>query len=189
MFIPISISIVFCLKDSTASDQSFPPLKFSILGVLGIAARTLFHLLCVLGKSQKSQLEKWFEMALAAVILVLAAVLLKTGYLFVVGITAMLYYIFILNFKIPHVYPWLSYLAHTRVWLINAYLSQVTFGYDDVHKFADATEPGQARDRHIQENADQKFIGLPSRFCLPRTEVPSFWCPIQVQAPLARVWT
>ena len=54
-------------------------------------------------KSQKSQLEKMIRMALAAVILVLAAVLLKTGYLLSqVGITAMLYLsiLFILNFKI-----------------------------------------------------------------------------------------
>ena len=125
--------------------------KFSILSVLGIAAVTCFIFYAYWEKSQKSQLEKMIRMALAAVFLVLAAVLLKTGYLLSqVGITAMLY---------------LSIL-------FNAYLSQVTFGYDDVHKFADATVSVKRVTDNIQENADQKFYRIATDFAYSRT-VPS----------------
>ena len=48
----------------------------------------------------------------------------------------------------------------------NAYLSQVTFGYDDVHKFADATVSVKRVTDNIQENADQKFYRIATDFCL-----------------------
>ena len=54
----------------------------------------------------------------------------------------------------------------------NAYLSQVTFGYDDVHKFADATVSVKRVTDNIQENADQKFYRIATDFAYSRT-VPS----------------
>ena len=75
------------------------------------------------------------RMALAAVFLVLAALLLKTGYLLSqVGITAMLYLsiLFILNFKISRLSMIVVSVLTIFEFGYNAYLSQVTFGYDDV---------------------------------------------------------
>ena len=149
--------------------------KFSILSVLGIAAVTCFIFYAYWEKSQKSQLEKMIRMALAAVILVLAAVLLKTGYLLSqVGITAMLYLsiLFILNFKISRLSMIVVSVLSIIVFGYNAYLSQVTFGYDDVHKFADATVSVKRVTDNIQENADQKFYRIASDFAYSRT-VPS----------------
>ena len=60
----------------------------------------------------------------------------------------------------------------------NAYLSQVTFGYDDVHKFADATVSVKRVTDNIQENADQNSIGLPQILPIPEQFLP--WCPIRV---------
>ena len=149
--------------------------KFSILGVLGIAAVTCFIFYAYWEKSQKSQLEKIIRMALAAVILVLAAVLLKTGYLLSqVGITAMLYLsiLFILNFKISRLSMIVVSVLTIFEFGYNAYLSQVTFGYDDVHKFADATVSVKRVTDNIQENADQKFYRIATDFAYSRT-VPS----------------
>lgn len=149
--------------------------KFSILGVLGIAAVTCFIFYAYWEKSQKSQLEKMIRMALAAVILVLAAVLLKTGYLLSqVGITAMLYLsiLFILNFKISRLSMIVVSVLTIFEFGYNAYLSQVTFGYDDVHKFADATVSVKRVTDNIQENADQKFYRIATDFAYSRT-VPS----------------
>lgn len=149
--------------------------KFSVLGVLGIAAVTCFIFYAYWEKSQKSQLEKMIRMALAAVILVLAAVLLKTGYLLSqVGITAMLYLsiLFILNFKISRLSMIVVSVLTIFEFGYNAYLSQVTFGYDDVHKFADATVSVKRVTDNIQENADQKFYRIATDFAYSRT-VPS----------------
>ena len=149
--------------------------KFSILSVLGIAAVTCFIFYAYWEKSQKSQLEKMIRMALAAVILVLAAVLLKTGYLLSqVGITAMLYLsiLFILNFKISRLSMIVISVLTIFEFGYNAYLSQVTFGYDDVHKFADATVSVKRVTDNIQENADQKFYRIATDFAYSRT-VPS----------------
>ena len=149
--------------------------KFSILSVLGIAAVTCFIFYAYWEKSQKSQLEKMIRMALATVILVLAAVLLKTGYLLSqVGITAMLYLsiLFILNFKISRLSMIVVSVLTIFEFGYNAYLSQVTFGYDDVHKFADATVSVKRVTDNIQENADQKFYRIATDFAYSRT-VPS----------------
>lgn len=149
--------------------------KFSILSVLGIAAVICFIFYAYWEKSQKSQLEKMIRMALAAVILVLAAVLLKTGYLLSqVGITAMLYLsiLFILNFKISRLSMIVVSMLTIFEFGYNAYLSQVTFGYDDVHKFADATVSVKRVTDNIQENADQKFYRIATDFAYSRT-VPS----------------
>lgn len=149
--------------------------KFSILSVLGIAAVTCFIFYAYWEKSHKSQLEKMIRMALAAVILVLAAVLLKTGYLLSqVGITAMLYLsiLFILNFKISRLSMIVVSVLTIFEFGYNAYLSQVTFGYDDVHKFADATVSVKRVTDNIQENADQKFYRIATDFAYSRT-VPS----------------
>lgn len=149
--------------------------KFSILSILGIAAVTCFIFYAYWEKSQKSQLEKMIRMALAAVILVLAAVLLKTGYLLSqVGITAMLYLsiLFILNFKISRLSMIVVSVLTIFEFGYNAYLSQVTFGYDDVHKFADATVSVKRVTDNIQENADQKFYRIATDFAYSRT-VPS----------------
>lgn len=149
--------------------------KFSILGVLGIAAVTCFIFYAYWEKSHKSQLEKMIRMALAVVILVLAAVLLKTGYLLSqVGITAILYLsiLFILNFKISRLSMIVVSVLTIFEFGYNAYLSQVTFGYDDVHKFADATVSVKRVTDNIQENADQKFYRIATDFAYSRT-VPS----------------
>lgn len=149
--------------------------KFSILSVLGIAAVTCFIFYAYWEKSQKSQLKKMIRMALAAVILVLAAVLLKTGYLLSqVGITAMLYLsiLFILNFKISRLSMIVVSVLTIFEFGYNAYLSQVTFGYDDMHKFADATVSVKRVTDNIQENADQKFYRIATDFAYSRT-VPS----------------
>ena len=149
--------------------------KFSILSVLGIAAVTCFIFYAYWEKSHKSQLEKMIRMALAVVILVLAAVLLKTGYLLSqVGITAMLYLsiLFILNFKISRLSMIVVSVLTIFEFGYNAYLSQVTFGYDDVHKFADATVSVKRVTDNIQENADQKFYRIATDFAYSRT-VPS----------------
>lgn len=149
--------------------------KFSILSVLGIAAVTCFIFYAYWEKSQKSQLEKMIRMALAAVILLLAVVLLKTGYLLSqVGITAMLYLsiLFILNFKISRLSMIVVSVLTIFEFGYNAYLSQVTFGYDDVHKFADATVSVKRVTDNIQENADQKFYRIATDFAYSRT-VPS----------------
>ena len=149
--------------------------KFSILSVLGIAAVTCFIFYAYWEKSHKSQLEKMIRMALAVVILVLAAVLLKTGYLLSqVGITAMLYLsiLFILNFKISRLSMIVVSVLTIFEFSYNAYLSQVTFGYDDVHKFADATVSVKRVTDNIQENADQKFYRIATDFAYSRT-VPS----------------
>ena len=109
------------------------------------------------------------RMALAVVILVLAAVLLKTGYLLSqVGITAILYLsiLFILNFKISRLSMIVVSVLTIFEFGYNAYLSQVTFGYDDVHKFADATVSVKRVTDNIQENADQKILSDCHRFCL-----------------------
>lgn len=149
--------------------------KFSILSILGIAAVTCFIFYAYWEKSQKSQLEKMIRMALAAVFLVLAAVLLKTGYLLSqVGITVMLYLgiLFILNFKISRLSMIVVSVLTIFEFGYNAYLSQVTFGYDDVHKFADATVSVKRVTDNIQENADQKFYRIATDFAYSRT-VPS----------------
>ena len=149
--------------------------KFSILSVLGIAAVTCFIFYAYWEKSHKSQLEKMIRMALAVVILVLAAVLLKTGYLLSqVGITAILYLsiLFILNFKISRLSMIVVSVLTIFEFGYNAYLSQVTFGYDDVHKFADATVSVKRVTDNIQENADQKFYRIATDFAYSRT-VPS----------------
>lgn len=149
--------------------------KFSILSVLGIAAVTCFIFYAYWEKSQKSQLEKMIRMALAAVILLLAVVLLKTGYLLSqVGITAMLYLsiLFILNFKISRLSMIVVSVLTIFEFGYNAYLSQVTFGYDDVHKFADATVSVKRVTDNIQESADQKFYRIATDFAYSRT-VPS----------------
>ena len=149
--------------------------KFSILSVLGIAAVTCFIFYAYWEKSHKSQLEKMIRMALSVVILVLAAVLLKTGYLLSqVGITAILYLsiLFILNFKISRLSMIVVSVLTIFEFGYNAYLSQVTFGYDDVHKFADATVSVKRVTDNIQENADQKFYRIATDFAYSRT-VPS----------------
>ncbi len=68
----------------------------------------------------------------------------------------------------------------------NAYLSQVTFGYDDVHKFADATVSVKRVTDNIQENADQKFYRIATDFAYSRT-VPSL-VSYPGLSTLAQVW-
>ncbi len=114
------------------------------------------------------------RMALAAVILVLAAVLLKTGYLLSqVGITAMLYLsiLFILNFKISRLSMIVVSLLTIFEFGYNAYLSQVTFGYDDVHKFADATVSVKRVTDNIRK-CRSKILSVATDFAYSRT-VPS----------------
>ena len=54
----------------------------------------------------------------------------------------------------------------------NAYLSQVTLGYDSVHKFADAAVSVKRVTDKVQADADEKFYRIATDFAYSRT-VPS----------------
>ena len=68
----------------------------------------------------------------------------------------------------------------------NAYLSQVTLGYDNVNKFSDATVSVKRVTDNIQENSDQKFYRIASDFGYSRTVPSLISYPGLVR--LVRVW-
>lgn len=149
--------------------------KFSILSVLLLAAIISLLFYAYWEKSQKSQLSKAIRMGGAGVLLVVAAILLKTGYLLSqVGITVMLYLAIlgILNLQWSRISVIVVSLLTIFELGYNAYLSQVTFVYDDVRKFADATVSVKRVTDSVQENADQPFYRIATNFAYSRT-VPS----------------
>ena len=126
-------------------------------------------------KSQKSQREKMFLIGVTSVFIVIAFLLLKAGYLLTqVSLTVIAYLIvlLILNFKLSRFAVVIVSLVSILEFGYNAYLSQVTLGYDNVNKFSDATVSVKRVTDNIQENSDQKFYRIASDFGYSRT-VPS----------------
>ena len=126
-------------------------------------------------KSQKSQREKMFLIGVTSVFIVIAFLLLKAGYLLTqVSLTVIAYLIvlLILNFKLSRFAVVIVSFVSILEFGYNAYLSQVTLGYDNVNKFSDATVSVKRVTDNIQENSDQKFYRIASDFGYSRT-VPS----------------
>ena len=126
-------------------------------------------------KSQKSQREKMILIGVTSVFIVIAFLLLKAGYLLTqVSLTVIAYLIvlLILNFKLSRFAVVIVSFVSILEFGYNAYLSQVTLGYDNVNKFSDATVSVKRVTDNIQENSDQKFYRIASDFGYSRT-VPS----------------
>ena len=126
-------------------------------------------------KSQKSQREKMFLIGVTSVFIVIAFLLLKAGYLLTqVSLTVIAYLIvlLILNFKLSRFAVVIVSFVSILEFGYNAYLSQVTLGYDNVNKFSDATVSVKRVTDNIQENSDQEFYRIASDFGYSRT-VPS----------------
>ena len=126
-------------------------------------------------KSQKSQREKMFLIGVTSVFIVIAFLLLKAGYLLTqVSLTVIAYLVvlLILNFKLSRFAVVIVSFVSILEFGYNAYLSQVTLGYDNVNKFSDATVSVKRVTDNIQENSDQKFYRIASDFGYSRT-VPS----------------
>ena len=144
-----------------------PLLVLVVLGGLGFYAYWT--------KSQKSQREKMILIGVTSVFIVIAFLLLKAGYLLTqVSLTVIAYLIvlLILNFKLSRFAVVIVSLVSILEFGYNAYLSQVTLGYDNVNKFSDATVSVKRVTDNIQENSDQKFYRIVSDFGYSRT-VPS----------------
>ena len=126
-------------------------------------------------KSQKSQREKMILIGVTSVFIVIAFLLLKAGYLLTqVSLTVIAYLVvlLILNFKLSRFAVVIVSFVSILEFGYNAYLSQVTLGYDNVNKFSDATVSVKRVTDNIQENSDQKFYRIASDFGYSRT-VPS----------------
>ena len=144
-----------------------PLLVLVVLGGLGFYAYW--------SKSQKSHREKMILIGVTSVFIVIAFLLLKAGYLLTqVSLTVIAYLIvlLILNFKLSRFAVVIVSLVSILEFGYNAYLSQVTLGYDNVNKFSDATVSVKRVTDNIQENSDQKFYRIASDFGYSRT-VPS----------------
>ena len=144
-----------------------PLLVLVVLGGLGFYAYWT--------KSQKSQREKMILIGVTSVFIVIAFLLLKAGYLLTqVSLTVIAYLIvlLILNFKLSRFAVVIVSFVSILEFGYNAYLSQVTLGYDNVNKFSDATVSVKRVTDNIQENSDQKFYRIASDFGYSRT-VPS----------------
>ena len=144
-----------------------PLLVLVVLGGLGFYAYWT--------KSQKSQREKMILIGVTSVFIVIAFLLLKAGYLLTqVSLTVIAYLVvlLILNFKLSRFAVVIVSFVSILEFGYNAYLSQVTLGYDNVNKFSDATVSVKRVTDNIQENSDQKFYRIASDFGYSRT-VPS----------------
>ena len=154
------------------SPVTSPDLPPSFVGAPG---RCFLWLLQLLGQSKKSQKEKLIRIGWTAGFLALALILLKAGYLLSqVGITVLLYLLvlLVLNQKWSRLsVVILSVLTFFELGY-NAYLSQVTLGYDSVHKFADAAVSVKRVTDKVQTDADEKFYRIATDFAYSRT-VPS----------------
>ena len=144
-----------------------PLLVLVVLGGLGFYAYWT--------KSQKSQREKMILIGVTSVFIVIAFLLLKAGYLLTqVSLTVIAYLVvlLILNFKLSRFAVVIVSFVSILEFGYNAYLSQVTLGYDNVNKFSDATVSVKRVTDNIQENSDQEFYRIASDFGYSRT-VPS----------------
>ena len=107
--------------------------------------------------------------------LVIAGFLLKQGYLFSqLSLTAIIYLLLLLllNSKLSRISVVIVSALSIFEFGYNAYLSQVTLGYDDVNKFSDAAVSVKRVTDNIQENADEEFYRIATTFAYSRT-VPS----------------
>ena len=149
--------------------------RFTALHLLALLVVVSYGFYSYWDKSRKSQKEKLIRIGWTAGFLVLALILLKAGYLLSqVGITVLLYLLvlLVLNQKWPRLSVIvLSVLTFFELGY-NAYLSQVTLGYDSVHKFADATVSVKRVTDKVQTDADEKFYRIATDFAYSRT-VPS----------------
>ena len=149
--------------------------RFTALHLLGFLVVASYGFYSYWGKSKKSQKEKLIRIGWSAGFLVLALVLLKAGYLLSqVGITVLMYFLvlLVLNQKWSRLsVVILSALTFFELGY-NAYLSQVTLGYDSVHKFADAAVSVKRVTDKVQADADEKFYRIATDFAYSRT-VPS----------------
>ena len=149
--------------------------RFTALHLLALLVVASYGFYSYWGKSKKSQKEKLIRIGWSAGFLVLALVLLKAGYLLSqVGITVLMYFLvlLVLNQKWSRLsVVILSALTFFELGY-NAYLSQVTLGYDSVHKFADAAVSVKRVTDKVQADADEKFYRIATDFAYSRT-VPS----------------
>ena len=149
--------------------------RFTALHLLALLVVASYGFYSYWGKSKKSQKEKLIRIGWSAGFLVLALVLLKAGYLLSqVGITVLMYLLvlLVLNQKWSRLsVVILSALTFFELGY-NAYLSQVTLGYDSVHRFADAAVSVKRVTDKVQADADEKFYRIATDFAYSRT-VPS----------------
>ena len=149
--------------------------RFTALHLLGLLVVVSYGFYSYWDKSKKSRKEKLIRIGWTAGFLALALILLKAGYLLSqVGITVLLYLLvlLVLNKKWTRLsVVVLSVLTFFELGY-NAYLSQVTLGYDSVHKFADATVSVKRVTDKVQADADEKFYRIATDFAYSRT-VPS----------------
>ena len=149
--------------------------RFTALHLLGLLVVVSYGFYSYWDRSKKSRKEKLIRIGWTAGFLVLALILLKAGYLLSqVGITVLLYLLVLLVFN----KKWtrlsvvvLSVLTFFELGY-NAYLSQVTLGYDSVYKFADAAVSVKRVTDKVQADADEKFYRIATDFAYSRT-VPS----------------
>ena len=149
--------------------------RFTALHLLALLVVASYGFYSYWDKSKKSQKEKLIRIGWTAGFLVLALILLKAGYLLSqVGITVLMYLLvlLVLNQKWSRLsVVILSALTFFELGY-NAYLSQVTLGYDSVHKFADAAVSVKRVTDKVQADADEKFYRVATDFAYSRT-VPS----------------
>lgn len=149
--------------------------RFTALHLLALLVVASYGFYSYWDKSKKSQKEKLVRIGWTAGFLVLALILLKAGYLLSqVGITVLMYLLvlLVLNQKWSRLsVVILSVLTFFELGY-NAYLSQVTLGYDSVHKFADAAVSVKRVTDKVQADADEKFYRIATDFAYSRT-VPS----------------
>lgn len=149
--------------------------RFTALHLLALLVVASYGLYSYWDKSKKSQKEKLIRIGWTSGFLVLPLVLLKAGYLLSqVGITVLMYLLIllVLNQKWSRLsVVILSVLTFFELGY-NAYLSQVTLGYDSVHKFADAAVSVKRVTDKVQADADEKFYRIATDFAYSRT-VPS----------------
>lgn len=149
--------------------------RFTALHLLGFLVVASYGFYSYWDKSKKSQKEKLVRIGWTAGFLVLALILLKAGYLLSqVGITVLMYLLvlLVLNQKWSRLsVVILSVLTFFELGY-NAYLSQVTLGYDSVNKFADAAVSVKRVTDKVQAVTDEKFYRIATDFAYSRT-VPS----------------
>ena len=149
--------------------------RFTALHLLALLVVASYGFYSYWDKSKKSQKEKLVRIGWTAGFLVLALILLKAGYLLSqVGITVLMYLLvlLVLNQKWSRLsVVILSVLTFFELGY-NAYLSQVTLGYDSVYKFADAAVSVKRVTDKVQADADEKFYRIATDFAYSRT-VPS----------------
>ena len=137
--------------------------RFTVLHLLGLLVVVSYGFYSYWDRSKKSRKEKLIRIGWTAGFLVLALILLKAGYLLSqVGITVLLYLLvlLVLNKKWTRLsVVVLSVLTFFELGY-NAYLSQVTLGYDSVYKFADAAVSVKRVTDKVQADADEKFYRI-----------------------------